>query len=376
MTTKALMVTSSFLPGRGGIESYLAELCAALSPHVAVMAPGTRDGKLLPTDLGYPTIAGRGRMLRPDARLGDLVAAVAEAHGTDRILFGTPWPLALLGPRLARRGFRYASLAFGAELLVPASIPWLRDRFTGALEGADLLLPMSDFTELRLRSLLGRRGRTLPPIEVLRARVDLDRFSPLSASTEARPRFGLDDADAVVLYLGRLVRRKGVHRLIDVLPDLRAAYDRRVVLVIAGGGPEERRLRRLAAKTNAHVVFAGRVSDDDAPALYAAADVFALPVADRWRGLETEGLGVVLLEAAACATPCVTGRSGGTVEAVVDGTTGYIVDARNRNELVDAISAILTNPSEAASMGAAGREFVAQRYPPDQVSEALQRWLR
>jgi phosphatidylinositol alpha-1,6-mannosyltransferase len=313
-------------------------------------------------------------MLRPDRHLAQLVAGAARRLGTDRILFGTPWPLALLGPHLARKGFRYASLAFGAELLVPASIPLLRDHFTAALAGADLLFPMSDFTAQRLRSLMNSRTRPPPPIEVLRARIDLDRFSPQEASPEACARFGLSDGDAVVLYLGRLVRRKGVHRLIDALPDLTAG-PRRVTLVIAGAGPEEGRLRRLAARIKSRVIFAGRVSDDDAPALYRVADVFALPVADRWRGLETEGLGVVLLEAAACGTPCVTGRSGGTVEAVVDGTTGHIVDARNRSELVGALNSILADPGRGSKMGSDGRNFVARHYPPEHVPESLRHWL-
>jgi phosphatidyl-myo-inositol dimannoside synthase len=371
---KALMVTSSFLPGRGGIESYLAELCGVLSPHVAVMAPPSRDGKRLPSHLGYPTLPGRGRMLWPDRRLAGLVAGAAAGLGTDRILFGTPWPLALLGPHLSRRGFRYASLAFGAELLVPATIPLLRDRFTSALAGADLLLPMSDFTAHRLRSLLSDRKRPLPPIEVLRARINLDRFAPQTVSPRARARFGLDEGDVVVLYLGRLIRRKGVHRLIDALPDL-SAGSRRVTLLIAGAGPEEGRLRRLAARAEGRVVFAGRASEEDARALYSLADVFALPVADRWRGLETEGLGVVLLEAAACGTPCVTGRSGGTVEAVVDGRTGYIIDARERSELVDALNKILADPDRGSRMGSDGRDFVMRHYPPDHVPEPLRHWL-
>src|SRR5687768_7791463 len=53
--SKALLVTTSFLPGRGGIESYLAELCNELAPQLAVLAPATRDGKPIP-DLPYPTV--------------------------------------------------------------------------------------------------------------------------------------------------------------------------------------------------------------------------------------------------------------------------------------------------------------------------------
>src|SRR3990170_5956912 len=104
----ALLVTSSFLPGHGGIESYLAELCALLRPRLAVMAPASRDGKPLPGELGYDTIPGPGGMLWPRPPTAQAIAENAARLGTDRILFGTPWPLALLGPRLKRRGFRYA----------------------------------------------------------------------------------------------------------------------------------------------------------------------------------------------------------------------------------------------------------------------------
>lgn len=147
------------------------------------------------------------------------------------------------------------------------------------------------------------------------------------------------------------------------------------IYVVGGTGPEERKLRREAARLAAPVVFAGRVPDAEAPALYATADVFALPVVDRWFGLEIEGLGVVLLEAAACGTPCVTGRSGGTPEAVIDGETGYVLDATDREQLVDATVALLSDASLAARMGAAGRQHVAAKFASELPHEALQAWL-
>jgi phosphatidylinositol alpha-1,6-mannosyltransferase len=370
----ALMITSSFLPGRGGIESYLAELCALLAPRVAVMAPGRRDGKPLPHDLPYETVAGPGHMLRPSASLAHSVATAAADFGTDRILFGTPWPLGLLGPQLTRLGLRYASLAFGSELFVPTAIPLLRRRLTRLLAGADLLLPMSDATETRLRSLLERANGASPVIEVMRARVDLERFHPSVDTGDVRDFLGLEQNARIVLCFGRLVKRKGVHRLIAVMEELVATHPT-AVLVVAGSGPQEARLKRQAQSQRAPVVFTGRMAEQLTPALYAAADVFALPVADRWFGLDTEGLGIVLLEAAACGTPCVTGRSGGTVEAVVQGETGFIIDATSRVELVAALNRLLDSPEEGARMGRSAREFVTQRYPSGQVPEALLRWL-
>ncbi len=368
------MITSSFLPGRGGIESYLAELCTLLAPRIAVMAPGARDGKRLPHNLSYPTVAGPGRMLRPSASLAHTVATVAGEMGTDRILFGTPWPLALLGPRLTRLGLRYASLAFGAELFVPAAVPYLKRRFIGSLGRADLLLPMSEATEHRLRSLIEANGTPPPTIEVMRARVDLERFSPSVPTAHVRSWLGLEEGAQMVLCFGRLVKRKGVDRLITVMEELSRSHPR-VALVVAGTGPQEARLKRLAARQGGRVVFTGRVPAEESPSLYAAADIFALPVADRWFGLETEGLGIVLLEAAACGTPCVSGRSGGTVEAVINGETGLLIDATDHGQLMAALSRLLSSPEEAQSMGQNGRALVTHRYPPAHIPGELLHWL-
>ncbi len=369
-----LLVTSSFLPGRGGIESYLAELCRQLRPRLAVLAPPQRDGRPLPSNVGYPTIPGPGNMLVPGPRARRAITDQAAQHATDRILFGTPWPLALLGPSLSAAGLRYAVIVHGAELLVPAAIPILRRRLARALAGADLLLPVSDFTAAKLRELLSGGGLNLPPIERMRARVDLARFNPDIDTTLLRERLSLGHDDRVILCFGRLVKRKGIDRLIDTLPKI-ARDEERVVLVIGGTGPEEARLRRRARRSSVRVAFAGRVPEKEAPALYALADVFVLPVGDRWFGLDVEGLGVVLLEAAASGVPCVTGRSGGTTEAVVDGVTGFVLDAHNKAELVERIASLLRDRALAARLGAAGRQHVRENFSSDGPPPALLRWL-
>jgi phosphatidylinositol alpha-1,6-mannosyltransferase len=368
----ALLVSSSFLPGRGGIESYLAELCMELSPRLTVFAPARRDGQPISEGLPYPTHGYEGSLLVPTRRVARSIVDAARMADTDRILFGTPWPLILLGPRLRRAGLHYASIVHGAEVLLPGAIPGVRGRLVAALGAADLLLPVSAFTRARLLQLSANTPPS-PPTEILRARVDIHQFNPEVDSTAVKDRFGIADAP-VVLALGRLVRRKGVHRLIRALPRL-AVRCPNVRVVVAGTGPEERSLRRLAAPFGERVIFTGRVPDEDAASLYAAANVLAIPVADRWWGLDTEGLGIVLLEASATGIPCVTGRSGGTPEAVVNGVTGHVVDATNQDNLVDAITGLLEDPGRAKRMGAAGRAHVVAEFAERRLPGALLEWL-
>lgn len=369
----ALLVTSSFLPGRGGIESYLSELCELVAPRLAVLAASERDGKPLPRDLPYETIPGPARMLWPGRAVASAIERECRRLGTGRVVFGTPWPLVLLGPKLRRVALTYSVIVHGAELVVPAAVPGLNRKVADALSAAEVVLPVSRYTEQRVVELLTSTGRAMPESRVLRAQVDLDRFNPDVDTSVVSERYGLGERP-VVLCFGRLVPRKGIDRLIRAMPQVaRRVPD--AVLLIAGTGPEEGKLRKLARDTDASVVFAGRVPDEDAAPVYARADVFALPVADRWFGLEIEGLGVVLLEAAAAGTPCVTGRSGGTPEAVLDGETGFVVDATDEAELVDRIVRLLSDDGLRASMGAAGRAHVAQNFSAAAATEPLLAWL-
>ena len=371
---QALVVTSSFLPGRGGIESYLAQLCSALSPSLAVLAPRTREGRALPADLGYPVTGFAKHLLWPGEKTLRLIEETAAGYSTRRVLFGTPWPLALLGPKLRERGLSYAIVVHGAETTVPGAVPGLQKLVVESLARADLLLPVSHYTGDRVRALLDRHNHPHPPMERLPARVDLERFRPETDTRRILDRCGLRDSDKVVLSLGRLARRKGAHRLIQAWPDVAAAVPE-AALVIAGTGPRARHLKRLARRTNVTVGFPGRIDDDQAPALFAAASVFAFPVVDRWFGLEGEGLGIVLVEAQASGVACVTGRSGGTPEAVIDGVTGFVVDATDRRSLIEKITLLLRDDSLARQMGRAGRAHVAANFSDRTLPEGFLNWL-
>ena len=96
-----------------------------------------------------------------------------------------------------------------------------------------------------------------------------------------------------------------------------------------------------------------------------AADVFALPTRERFRGLETEGFPLVYLEAASAGLPVIAGAAGGVGEAVADGETGIIVDGRSPDETAAAVIRLLDDPVLARSMGALGRDRVLRGFTWD-----------
>jgi phosphatidylinositol alpha-1,6-mannosyltransferase len=100
-----------------------------------------------------------------------------------------------------------------------------------------------------------------------------------------------------------------------------------------------------------------------------------MPCRTRYAGLDVEGLGVVFLEAAATGLPVVAGNSGGAPDAVRDGETGVVVDGESVDAVADAVSELLSDPTRAKAMGAAGRTWVEQNWQWSTLAAKLRHLL-
>lgn len=164
-----------------------------------------------------------------------------------------------------------------------------------------------------------------------------------------------------LLSVCRLVRRKGIERVLRVLPGLLVDFPD-LKYVVVGDGPELPRLRLLAEELGVAraVDFTGGIPDERRERLYASASIFVLPGSDEPDDIE--GFGIVFLEAAWHGLPVVAGAVSGTKEAVLDGRTGLLVDPRDPAALAAALSRLLTNPEEARLFGLAGHERVLAEF--------------
>jgi phosphatidylinositol alpha-1,6-mannosyltransferase len=153
-------------------------------------------------------------------------------------------------------------------------------------------------------------------------------------------------------------------------------------VAIAGAGRDRRRLEKLASHARVRVDFMGKLPDSDLPDFYACADVFALCCRSRWWGLEQEGFGIVLVEAAASGVPCITIDSGGAGEAVRDGETGIVLKAAEGGEeprhkasqvadVAAALARVLADPVLARHMGEAGRRRAEEELSYDTLAHKL-----
>jgi phosphatidylinositol alpha-1,6-mannosyltransferase len=358
---RPLLVTNDFLPDVGGIQQFVSQIAARL-PNVGVFAPANADAD--DATLPYPVWRGSQGYLWPTAAVRRALRDAAAAHRATVAVFMAPAPLTPLGPDLE---LPWAACAHGAELVLPARVPGMRQVYARALRRADRLYAVSSYTAAALRGLIGPDA---PSVALLRNGVDLDRFHPRIDAGAIRARHGLA-SDPVVVTVGRLVPRKGQDVLIDTLPRVRAAVPGTRLLLV-GTGRDERRLRRRALRRDAAgVVFAGRVPWDELPAYHRAATVFAHPNRSRWGGLEQEGFGVVFLEAQACGVPVIAGRSGGSPEALADGRTGLLVDGRDRDAVARALIGLLADAPRRAGMGVAARAWVERSWSWDTIVNDL-----
>lgn len=167
-------------------------------------------------------------------------------------------------------------------------------------------------------------------ITVVAPGVDTDRFHP-GDTRQARRALDLPADGMVVVSPRRLVARMGLDRLIEAWSALSRSEDDR--LVIVGDGPERNALEALAkgAGVGDSVRFAGRVSDEELVSYYQAADVVAVP------SIELEGYGLVVLEAAACATPVIATDVGGLGEAAAALSPDCVIASAEPRLLVEAL---------------------------------------
>lgn len=269
-----------------------------------------------------------------------------------------------VGGLLTKRlfGIPFVTLAHGEELTLvqqPRSPLRFRRRLLGVtLRSASAVICNTENTRLLAARLYGVPEHKL---RVIHPAIDTSqhRFASLEEASALRER--LVGPNRLVLMVGRLAQvHKGFDTAIQALPEiLRAVPD--VSLVIAGPG-DPAALSALAHSHGVgdHVVFAGELPRPELSLLFSACDLFLLP--GREVQGTAEGFGVVFLEAALAGKAAVGGRSGGVLEAVLDGETGLLVDGQVPGDVAAAVVRLLRDPALATRLGSRGRERVLEEF--------------
>lgn len=368
---KHLLVTNDFPPKIGGIQSLLWEWWRRLPPDSFAVLTSPHAGAA-EFDAAQPFRVERVRepVLLPHPPMVRRINELAANIGADLVVLDPALPLGMVGPSLE---LPYDVVLHGAEVAVPGRLPGTKQALANVLRRARHIVSAGEYAA---REAERAADRSLP-ITVVPPGVDVERFRPIDADERdaARRHFGIAVDAELVASISRLVPRKGFDVAIRAAAALRTSHPD-LVMAIAGGGRDERRLRRIAAETSAPVRFLGRVPHDVLPRLYACGDVFTMACRSRWGGLEQEGFGIVFVEAAACGVPQVAGDSGGAAEAVIDGVTGRVVRRPGEwRDVASSIEALLEDDAGRAAMAVASRERAVAEFSYDVLADRLGRVL-
>ncbi len=291
---------------------------------------------------------------------GSAAAAGLGKQAPDLVHVHWPMPHALFGAAMRRAsGGRTAMVCsfYSVEVnWVDHRLPWLRPFLKWSIETADAVTAISNSTASAVRRLVDRPVAVIPYAAAI----------PEVAPELARPALSDLEAPLRLLFVGRLVERKGVEVLVRALARLR--HQRDAELVIVGTGDREDSVRQTAALEGVtdHVHFRGFVTAERLAQEYAQSDIFVLPAVVDTRG-DTEGLGVVLLEALAYERPVVASRAGGITDIVTDGVTGWLADPGDADVLANRILAVASNPEEARRVAARGKREAERRFSWDGI---------
>jgi glycosyltransferase involved in cell wall biosynthesis len=214
---------------------------------------------------------------------------------------------------------------------------------------ADYILVNSNFTANQCKKIYG-----ISRMETIYPGVNINEFP--SAPVEK---------EGYILCVSRLTKFKKIDLVIKSVFDVKQKWIN-VKLIIIGDGEEKKNLILQSEKLDliANVIFTGKIDRELLISYYAKALCVVFPSID-------EPFGIVPIESQAAWTPVIATKSGGPMETIVDGESGFLINPDSSDDLVDKLLYFLENPLKAESMGISGRKNISNKFSWDTASEQI-----
>jgi phosphatidyl-myo-inositol dimannoside synthase len=359
-----LIISWNFPPRRGGIEDVVSHLCAGLrQKHSVLVITGAAQ---------LPQPAEEGVFRAPCSGLifFGLYAVWRGARlllrsPKTKVIFGGSvmvTPLVLILARLFRR--KAVVQAHGLDVIYANKfyqaicVRWLRF--------SDRIVANSQYTAF----LVAQKRVQQEIISVIPPGVQPECYTGPANVDAIKKDFGLQGKHTI-LFVGRLAKRKGVKEFIENSFAKIVSKIPSACFVVVGNNPSESLTHRddMLGQINAtigamgllnHVQLHGALDDDEVIRLYQACDVIVLPALVSTD--DTEGFGIVLLEAAAAGKPVVAMRVGGIPDAVEDGKSGILVDPGDYECLSQTLIDLLSNETARSTMGTYAQERIKKAF--------------
>lgn len=265
-----------------------------------------------------------------------------------------PFPHILFGVCAKTAGqVRLFTTFYGVEIRwLKQKFPFLSRPFSYFINKADTITAISTHTAQELDTITRKKVAIVP------------------FSAAIGPRRGTTSDAKEVIFVGRLVERKGVRFLIEAFAHVKDAIPHR--LVIIGDGPERADLEQRTHNLNLEdrIIFTGRISDEELYRHYNQCSFIVLPAVYDAKG-DIEGLGVVLIEAMSYSKPAIASNAGGITDIMTDGENGFLVPPRDVHALAKAIERLATDNEMRERMGVRAKQVVDGKFSWNRITSQL-----
>ena len=200
--------------------------------------------------------------------------------------------------------------------------------------------------------------------------VDEKLFKPagLKEKRKIRNKLSLPQNKVIVIFCGRLVRRKGLTYLLRGWRKFKHLTKKALLLIIGSGENQpdsvEDELKNFVKKHRiSNVWFLGNKRREEVVQLLKAGDIFVYP------SIHPEGTAVSILEAMSCGLPVVGTKIGGIKKMIADNENGFLVEKKNSNELIKKVLFLIENRGARIKFGKEGRKLILEKYTNDKVAK-------
>lgn len=211
----------------------------------------------------------------------------------------------------------------------------------------------------KITEVLREEGVSGEKLRCIRSGVDTRAYAPKEGREYLQNAFGISPDEPVIAMAAQFIARKGHATLLEAVPAVLKQHPRARFLLL-GKGPLWETIQEKAQEFGDRVLLPGFRGDMDK--ILPECTLLAHPA-------HMEGLGVIVLQAAACGLPVVGGRAGGIPEVILEGKSGYLIEPGDAPALATRISALLADEALRKTMGQCAREFAVRELSIEAMAE-------
>lgn len=244
----------------------------------------------------------------------------------------------------------------GASLLLVHKYPFVRRFLHYFIKNADNIITNSSFTAQKVQNIYNK------PVHIIPYGTTIE---PKTVTKKTTPEYK-------IFSIGRLIERKGFCYLVEAMPLILKKWPQ-ASLTIAGGGPLFDSLNNLSRSLQIEnrVNICGKVTTEEKERLFSECDLFVVPSIVDHKG-DTEGLGVVLIEAMTYIKPVIATDVGGIPDVVVADKSGYLIPQKNPHAIAEAVHELFSDPQKAYRLANSGFNYIQQHFSWPVVIEQLE----